>query len=197
MNMKTASKIAALALVVLSFWSVERGPESVPVVQTGKKILQAGARILRHEDPVPKEAAAPVPKAHDAHVFAVTKDKPKAVPAPQSDIKMVPVEKLLEETAVREKARPAIAFGKPAKKREDDEVGVDIGKGLPLPMPDSALITPVDKPDGYHVGVDYRVDQKWDLTGLAGVTTTTGPVGLMTTTKPYINQIGFKASYRF
>ena len=206
MTMQRASKIyvaalvlAALVLAAFALLSVERGPEPVPIVQTGTNILQAGAKILRHEDPLPKEVAAPVqaPKAHDAHVVVETRVKPKAVPAPQSDIRMVPVEKLLKETAVRERIKPVIAFGKPAKKREDDDVGVDIGRGLPLPMPDSALITPIDKPNGYHVGVDYHVDQKWDLTGLAGVTTTTGPVGLMTTTKPYINQIGFKASYRF
>ena len=74
-------------------------------------------------------------------------------------------------------------------------LGLDIGNGLPLPTPDSILIAPQNKPAGFHVGVDYRLDQEWVLTGLAGVMTTGGIV--TTPVKPSVNQVGFRASYRF
>ena len=76
-----------------------------------------------------------------------------------------------------------------------DGFGLDIGNGLPLPTPDSVLIAPQDRPAGFHVGVDYSLDQKWGLTGLAGVMTTGGIVA--NPVKPSVNQVGVRASYRF
>ncbi len=76
-----------------------------------------------------------------------------------------------------------------------DGLGLDIGNGLPLPMPDSILIAPQDRPAGFHVGLDYHLDQKWALTGLAGVKTTGGIV--TSPAKPSVNQVGVRASYRF
>ena len=199
--MKTASKIWVLAMAAFALWNVERERDPLPVAKTAAGILHAETQVPRPDAPLPKAVPVQGPAEHGAPKVAKSVERPERrvtpVPQPQSDIRMVPVERLLRETAAGEKARPVIAFGKSDKKPQEDDIGVDIGKGLPMPMPDSALITPVEKPDGFHVGVDYHVDPKWDLTGLAGVSTTTGPVGLMTTTKPYINQIGFKASYRF
>jgi len=76
-----------------------------------------------------------------------------------------------------------------------DGFGLDIGDGLPLPTPNSILIAPQDKPAGFHVDVDYRLDQKWKLTGMAGVMTTGGIVA--NPVKPSVNQVGVRASYRF
>ncbi|MDA8328534.1 MAG: hypothetical protein M0Z83_06140 [Betaproteobacteria bacterium] len=74
--------------------------------------------------------------------------------------------------------------------------GLDVGNGLPLPATNNTLIAPQDRPTGFHVGVDYYLDQNWELTGLAGVTTNEGIV-TNSVTKPSLNQVGIQAGYRF
>ena len=191
--------VTAAVLAVVAMWSTARGIVSPPlqVVQTG---ADAAHEIVRSDPVQPAQKAVSV----DKHVVAVQqKPRKTLVSAAQTDmaIKMIPVDKLLKESAGSDAVKPGIvhnAVEKPEKKaggEAADDVGLDIGKGLPLPVPESVLIAPIDKPDGFHVGVDYHVDQKWDLTGLAGVTTTGGAVA--SPMKPSVNQVGVRASYRF
>ncbi len=194
---------AALALVAAAMWSVARGAvlQPLPAVQPGSETAQAGGHAV-HENvkPVPVQHAQK-DASSDKHVSSAAiqpKSKKPPMPAPQTGlaIKMIPIDRLLKESAGSSDAvKPGIALGKMEKAAAADEVGFDIGKGLPLPVPESVLISPVDKPDGFHVGVDYHVDPKWDLTGLAGVTTTGGVVA--SPAKPSVNQVGVRASYRF
>lgn len=119
-------------------------------------------------------------------------------------IRMIQTGSLLTEPVNNDPVKINLQQSAPAKtekteKTEDTEAadgfGLDIGNGLPLPTPDSILIAPQDRPTGFHVGVDYRLDQKWALTGMAGVMTTGGIV--TTPVKPSVNQVGVRASYRF
>ena len=114
-------------------------------------------------------------------------------------IQVIDMKKLLKEAASSDPVkahRQSNVFEKTAADTKTaDGIGLDIGKGLPLPVPDSVLIAPNDKPEGFHVGVDYRLDQKWDVTGMAGVTTTGGIVA--SPVKPSFNQVGVRANYRF
>ena len=195
----TASILAAAAV-----WSAVRGFASPPL-----QVVQPGA-YAEHEivrpNPVQPDPVQHAQKAVsvDKHVVAVKQKPRKALaPAAQTDmtIKMIPIDKLLKESASSDAVKPGNAHNAVEKTEKKtggeaaDDVGLDIGKGLPLPIPESVLITPIDKPDGFHVGVDYHVDQKWDLTGLAGVTTTGGAV--TSPVKPSVNQVGVRASYRF
>ena len=112
-------------------------------------------------------------------------------------IRMIQTGSLLTEPVNNDPVKINLQQSAPAKteKTEADGFGLDIGNGLPLPTPDSILIAPQDRPTGFHVGVDYRLDQKWALTGMAGVMTTGGIV--TTPVKPSVNQVGVRASYRF
>lgn len=79
-----------------------------------------------------------------------------------------------------------------------DRFGLDVGNGLPLPTMNNALVTPQDRPAGFHVGVNYHLDQNWELTGLAGVTTNEGIIANPANpVKPSVNQLGIQAGYRF
>jgi len=196
---KIISKIylAVAALAVAAVWGGAVQPVAQAAhlqpdpVQPGS--VQSGSV---QADPV----QAPLDRHKHVPVVAVRK-KTEKPPIQQSQksiaIKMVPVDKLLQASSTGNPARPGIAPNAPemATQEEKDAVGLDIGKGLPVPMPESVLIAPVDRPDGFHVGVDYHVDQKWDLTGLAGVTTNGGAV--ISPAKPTFNQVGVRASYRF
>ncbi len=75
------------------------------------------------------------------------------------------------------------------------DVGLDIGGDLPWPVPKSPMVLPGNREIGFHVGVNYRLGNQWDLTGLAGAGTT----GIMETDplKPNVEQIGIQARYRF
>lgn len=200
---------AAAVLAVAAMWSAARGIVSPPL-----RVVQPGA-YAAHEivqpDPVQPSPVQPDPVQHvqkavsvDKHVAAVQpKLRKPLMPAPQTGmaIMMIPIDKLLKESTSSDAVKPGIAHNTVEKTEKKtggeaaDGVGLDIGKGLPLPIPESVLITPIDKPDGFHVGVDYHVDQKWDLTGLAGVTTAGGAV--TSPMKPSVNQVGVRASYRF
>ncbi len=206
--MKIISKIylavAALAVAVVWGASVERG------IATPSEAVQPVAQAARPDpvqpapvqpDPV-QQVVAPAPPDRHKHVpVAAVRKKSEKPPMPQSQrdiaIKMVPVDKLLQVSSAGNPAKSGVAHdaSEKAAQEEQDAVGLDIGKGLPLPMPESVLIAPADKPDGFHVGVDYHVDQKWDLTGLAGVTTNGGTA--ISPVKPTFNQVGVRASYRF
>ncbi len=74
-------------------------------------------------------------------------------------------------------------------------VDLDMGGDLPWPVPDSPLLSPRNRDIGFHVGVNYHLDQKWDLTGLAGM----GVVGNVDAypLKPNVEQIGIRAKYSF
>ncbi len=91
--------------------------------------------------------------------------------------------------------------GKASGAEAVDGFGLDVGNGLPLPTINNALVAPQDRPAGFHVGVNYHLDQNWELTGLAGVTTTEGivanPANLTNPVKPSVNQVGIQAGYRF
>ncbi len=117
-------------------------------------------------------------------------------------IRMIQTGSLLTEPVNSDPVKINLQQSAPAKTEEKtgspadaDGFGLDIGNGLPLPTPDSILIAPQDRPAGFHVGVDYRLDQKWALTGMAGVMTTGGIV--TSPVKPSVNQVGVRASYRF
>lgn len=195
---------AAAVLAVVAMWSAASGIVSPPL-----QVVQPGA-YAAHEivqpDPVQPDPVQHVQKAVSVgkHVAAVqSKFRKPLMPAPQTGmaIKMIPIDTLLKESASGDAVKSGIAHNAVEKAEKKtggeaaDGVGLDIGKGLPLPIPESVLITPIDKPDGFHVGVDYHVDQKWDLTGLAGVTTAGGAV--ISPVKPSVNQVGVRASYRF
>lgn len=207
--MKIISKIylAVAALAVAAVWGQAVQPVAQAAhlqpdpVQPGS--VQPGPVQPGSVQPDPVQQAvvqAPLDKHKHVPVVAVRK-KTEKPPIQQSQkpiaIKMVPVDKLLQASSVGNPARSGVAHNAPEKatQEEKDAVGLDIGKGLPLPMPESVLIAPIDKPDGFHVGVDYHLDQKWDLTGLAGVTTNGGTV--ISPAKPTFNQVGVRASYRF
>ena len=197
----TASILAAAAV-----WGAVRGIvlPTHKAAQPGLQVAQPGLQVA-HEtvQPVQQQVSQKAVSV-DKHVVAV-QQKPRKTQAPavktDMTIKMIPVDKLLKESASSDAVKPGIAHNAVEKTEKKaggdaaDDVGLDIGKGLPLPVPESVLITPIDKPDGFHVGVDYHVDQKWDLTGLAGVTTTGGAV--TSPMKPSVNQVGVRASYRF
>lgn len=160
-------------------------PNSQAVRQVVQKKPQLGGehKVAASIQPKPKKPVAQVLQA-------------KSI-APM--IQMIDMKKLLKEAASSDplKAhRQSKVFEKTATDTETaDGIGLDIGKGLPLPVPNSVLIAPNDKPEGFHVGVDYRLDQKWDVTGMAGVTTTGGIV--TSPVKPSFNQVGVRANYRF
>ena len=86
---------------------------------------------------------------------------------------------------------PVLAKAMAAEKAVD----LDMGGDLPWPVPDSPLLSPRNRDIGFHVGVNYHLDQKWDLTGLAGM----GMVGNVDAypLKPNVEQIGIRAKYRF
>lgn len=193
--MKKLASAMVVALAAASVWKAVYGAVPEPVVHP-----KIAAHVAAHEiTPVRREVRK---KAAPKHVAAVRR-KPAKLPVSEGRtdvaIKMVPIDRLLKESSTRSSARPEAARDgahKPDKVTEDD-VGLDIGRGLPLPTPESILFTPIDKPDGFHVGVEYHVDQKWDLTGLAGVTTNGNALGVTSPGKPSVNQVGLKANYRF
>ena len=211
--MKIISKIfISAALLAAVMWFADSGRGVVPSVQSGTQAVQVQPAPLQPAplQPVPAQTdsmqqamvQAPLERLKHVLVAAVHKriGKP-VVPEPKKDIAivMVPVDKLLQASSGGAQAKLAASHNALDKATQETEegaaVGLDVGKGLPLPMPESVLITPADKPDGFHVGVDYHVDQKWDLTGLAGVTTNGGTV--ISPAKPTFNQVGVRASYRF
>lgn len=85
--------------------------------------------------------------------------------------------------------RPLFSNLKPAK----SDVGVDLGGDLPWPVPKNPLLFPGNREIGFHVGVRYKLDSRWDLTGLAGAAANQQIDPL----KPNDEQIGIKARYRF
>ena len=85
--------------------------------------------------------------------------------------------------------RPMFSNLKPAR----SDLGVDVGGDLPWPVPKSPLFMPGSREIGFHLGVNYRLDSKWDLTGLAGAAANQE----IDPMKPNDKQIGVRARYSF
>lgn len=100
---------------------------------------------------------------------------------------------LPEEGKQESVVRPKSAISKVMTDKR--AVDLDMGGDLPWPVPDSPMFSPRNRDIGFHVGVNYHLDQKWDLTGLAGM----GMVGNVDAypMKPNVEQIGIRAKYRF
>jgi hypothetical protein len=105
-----------------------------------------------------------------------------------------PVNSSLVKTNLQQSA--PLKTRKAGERKAVDGFGLDIGNGLPLPALNTTLIAPQDRPAGFHVGVNYHLDQNWELTGQAGVTTNEGPM-TNSVMKPSLNQLGIQAGYRF
>ncbi len=205
----TVASVFATALVV---WgetqsSVQPRPKTVqqvvqPSLQDVQQVIASSPQVVRQvteKKPQPggehKAAASirPMPKKPVGQVLQAKSIAPV--------IQMMDMKKLLKEAASSDPVkahRQTSVFAKTkttADSETADGLGLDVGKGLLLPVPDSVMIAPNDKPEGFHVGVDYRLDQKWDVTGVAGVATFGGIV--TSPVKPSFNQVGVRANYRF
>ena len=207
----TVASVFATALVVWGETQSSVQPRPKTVQQVVQPSLQDVQQVIASSTQVVRQVTEKKPQSGGEHKAAASvRPKPKnpVAQARQTKnmtqplvIRMVPMEKLLKESASSDQAkaqRQASVFAK-TKRTADSEtadgLGLDIGKGLLLPVPDSVMIAPNDKPEGFHVGVDYRLDQKWDVTGVAGVATFGGIV--TSPVKPSFNQVGVRANYRF
>ncbi len=159
---------------------------------------------------LPEPAGRPLPVASSAkpEVPAIHREKPQQALKSKAPEKRVPPARKQEIAA---QAAPVIIrinaasldemkLGTIQKRKErlalvsaDHEgVRLDLGGDLPWPIPKSPLFQ--DNRDiGFHVGLNYRLDGRWDVTGLAGANLDAGNYPL----KPNMEQIGVRANYRF
>ena len=76
--------------------------------------------------------------------------------------------------------------------KDKPNVNLDLGGKLPWPYPVSPWM-PKNRDLGFHVGLDYRLNDNVDLAGIAGVTVPSDAYSL----KPNVEQIGVRARFRF
>ena len=69
------------------------------------------------------------------------------------------------------------------------------GGDLPLPGIDDPALGPKYKDSGFHFGLNYRLNPQWNVSGLAGVKTSGGPVA--SPDKPTMDQLGIQAQFKF
>ena len=148
--------------------------------------------VERHA--APDAAKKSVAVSGTAHVAGASAAKRKKRGKPGKILLPIRISELLpEEGKQGDVVRPKPVLSKAMA--DEKAVNLDMGGNLPWPVPDSPLLSPRNRDVGFHVGVNYHLDQKWDLTGLAGM----GMVGNVDAypLKPNVEQIGIRAKYRF
>lgn len=174
---------AFVAVPVLLVWK-----ESVREPRIERKPVASAARLMPEKIQETMTSAAPSRK------LAKTM-RPKTVAHAKEELKLglvnLPVDDSKNFRATPGKnALPHLALAK-----EPEDIDIDLGKNLPWPAPKSPLLLPGNRETGFHVGVNFRLDKRWDLAGVAGVGV---PGGIQADQlKPNVEQVGILARYRF
>lgn len=165
------------------------------------------APVMSHAQPkIVVQKPAPIPVEHSAPMAArpvvlparkLPHEHAKLAQSPKESTPDIRIGNFLTEVETGEPVteRPKAVVAKAESAKQPDGIGFNVGRELPWPNPDNGWISPKNRDVGFHVGVNLRLDQNWDFTGLAGVKM---PGGIDTfQVKPVIDQIGIQARYRF
>lgn len=184
--MKKSLALSGIAFAAIAAWLLM--PEGTK--KTGLPGPVAAVSARKTDAPAEKPEA-PVPR----HAPAAKAERKNSVPEEkEKQIKRIDIGKLVLDDGVAIKAeKKPDPFSKALASRDKQNMNLDMGEALPWPLPDSPVM-PKNRDLGFHVGLDYRMNENLDLTGVAGVSVPRAdPYSL----KPNDEQIGVRARYRF
>lgn len=147
-----------------------------------------------------KKPASPVakpepPLAASEPVPEPVKGRKKASVAKQGLVPSLKIGKLVieEDKAVKTTGKPDL-FSRSLVSKDQSNVNLDLGGKLPWPYPASPGMQK-SHDLGFHVGLDYRLNDNFDLAGIAGVSVPLGADAY--SLKPNVEQIGVRVRFRF
>ena len=170
---------AAVFFIAFAAWRLmpEKAIKQIPPAE------MPAAPVPAPSSPVAASSAEPI---HAGRKISVAKSRPK--PA-------LKIGKLLIEDDKPVKAmKNQNLFSSALTSRDKPNVNLDLGSKLPWPLPDSPWM-PKNRDLGFHLGLDYQVNEHFNLTGIAGVSVPAEADSY--TLKPNVEQIGVRARYRF
>ncbi len=183
--MMKRSLILAAAVFVAAFAAWRFSPEKRVAIE---KRPVSGMPAAPVEKPsAPLAASEPAPEhAHARKKASVAKKGLK----PTLKIGKLVIE---EDEATKAIKTPDL-FSRSLVSKDKSNVNLDLGGKLPWPLPDSPWMQK-SRDLGFHVGLDYRLNENFELTGIAGVSVPAGTDAY--SIKPNVEQIGVRANFRF
>jgi hypothetical protein len=185
--MRMKKRLIAVSIAAFAIWLL------MPAKRAAVEML-VGTSTEKTAEPV-EEAPSPPPRL-PASAPAARAERKGAVPKRQEKpIRRIDIGKLMLEEGVTVNAKKkSDPFSKALVARDRENMDLDLGGKLPWPYPDSPLM-PKSRELGFHVGLDYHMNENLDLAGVAGVSVPSGADAY--SLKPNVEQIGVRARYRF
>ena len=177
------SLIFAAAVFIAAFAAWRFSPEKA----IKKPVLSRMPAAPVEKPAAPLAASAPAPEQAPARKKASVA---KTVAKPPLKIGKLVIE---EDEAAKSPRKPDL-FSSTLVSKDRPNVNLDLGGRLPWPLPDSPWMQK-SRDLGFHVGLDYRLNENFELTGIAGVSVPAGTDAY--SIKPNVEQIGVRARIRF